>query len=206
MIALLQADGFSAVAVQNPLTSIEDDAAATARILAGLDGPVVLVGHSWGGVAITEAGADAKVASLVYVSAFAPDLGETGGALIAAHPAPPGLSTIATDPAGFVYQTEVGMLENLAPDLPPEEARVLAATQGRLPSAAFGQTVTTVAWRTKPCRYVLTTEDRVVSPELQAMFAARMNAATTRLNASHMSLLSRPDAVARVIEEAAIAC
>src|SRR6202790_3319014 len=125
VIPLLQAKDRRVIAVPLPLTSLEDDLAATNRIIADTEGPIVLVGHSWGGMAVTQAGADPKVMALVYVSAFAPDVGETGSSLIGAHPTPPALSTIVTDSAGFVYQTTDGMLENIAPDLPAEEARVL---------------------------------------------------------------------------------
>ena len=123
VIPLLQAKGLPVIAVQIPLTSVGDDAAATGRIIAATDGPIVLVGHSWGGMAITQTGNDPKIAALVYLSAFAPDVGESGSSLIGAHPAPPALSTAVTDSAGFVYQTVDGMLANVAPDLPAAEAR-----------------------------------------------------------------------------------
>jgi pimeloyl-ACP methyl ester carboxylesterase len=145
VIPLLLAKNMRVIAVQLPLTSFEDDLAATNRIIADTDGPIVLVGHSWGGMAVTQAGNDPKVMALVYVSAFAPDVGETGSSLIGAHPTPPALSTIVTDSAGFVYQTVDGMLKNIAPDLPVEEARALAVTQGRLAGKAFGQAVAVAA-------------------------------------------------------------
>jgi hypothetical protein len=117
-----------------------------------------------------------------YVSAFAPDVGESGSSLIGAHPTPPGLSTIITDTAGFVYQTVDGVLKNIAPDIPEMEARVLAATQGRLAGKAFGQTVTAAAWKMKPSWYIVTADDRVVSTQLQAAVAKRMAAGTTVRN------------------------
>ncbi len=203
VIKILQATGLAVIAVQLPLTTVEDDAAATSRIIADTPGPIVLAGHSWGGIAVTQAGTDPKVAALVYVSAFAPDLGESGSALIGAHPTPPALSTIVTDSAGYVYQTAEGMVKNIAPDIAEADARALAATQGRLAGRAFGQTVTAVAWRTKPSWFIVTSDDRVVSPELQYAQAKRMNANITVLRASHMSLLSHPGEVARVIGEAA---
>jgi pimeloyl-ACP methyl ester carboxylesterase len=202
VIPLLQANGRHVVAAQLPLTSLGDDLAATNRIVSDVEGPVVLVGHSWGGMAITQAGAADNVAALVYLSAFAPDVGESGGSLIGAHPTPPALSTIVTDRAGFVYQTDEGFLNNIAPDMPAEEARVLAATQGRLAGKAFEQTVTVAAWRTKPSWFIVTADDRVVSVELQSASASRMKAKTTVIHASHMSLLSRPGDVAAMIEEA----
>ena len=205
VISLLLAKDWPVIAVQIPLTSVEDDAAATNRIVADTEGPIVLVGHSWGGVAITQAGNDPKVAALVYVSAFAPDVGETGSGLIGAHPTPPALSTIVTDSAGFVYQTTEGMLKNVAPDIAVAEAQVLAVTQGRLAGKAFGQSVAVAAWKAKPSWFIVTIGDRVVSPELQAAEAKRMGARTTELQSSHMSLLSHPREVAAVIEEAAAA-
>ena len=120
------------VAVQLPLTSVEDDLAATNHIIADTEGAIVLVGHSWGGMAITQAGYDPKVVALGYVSAFAPDVGESASSLISAHPTPPALSTVVTDKLGFVYQTVDGMINNIAPDIPVEEARTLAVTQRRL--------------------------------------------------------------------------
>ena len=205
VIVALQAKGFAVVAVQIPLTSVDDDVAATRRIVDDAKGPVVLVGHSWGGVSVTAVGGDPKVAALVYLSAFAPDVGETGSSLIAAHPAPPALSTIVTDVSGFVYQTEAGMVQNLAPDLPAAEAKVLAVTQGRLAGAAFGQTVEAAAWKIKPSWYVITADDRVVSVELQTALAERMKAKITKIHASHMSLISQPGAVVAAIEAAAAA-
>jgi len=203
VISLLQAKDLSVIAVQIPLTSIEEDVVATNRIIADTEGPIILVGHSWGGVAVTQAGVDPKVAALVYVSAFAPDVGESGSSLISAHPTPPALSTMVTDSAGFVYQTIDGVLKNIAPDIPVAEARVLAVTQRRLAGKAFGQTVTAAAWKSKPSWFIVTADDRVVSAELQTAEARRMEARITVLQSSHMSLLSHPGEVAAVIEEAA---
>ncbi len=194
VIPLLLAKNMRIIAVQLPLTSVEDDLAATNRIIADTEGPIVLVGHSWGGMAVTQAGNDPKVMALVYVSAFAPDVGETGSSLIGAHPTPPALSTIVTDSTGFVYQTVDGMLKNIAPDLPVEEARALAVTQGRLTGKAFGQAVAVAAWKTKPCWFIVTTEDRVVSAELQTAEAKRMEAKITLIKSGE---------VAAVIEDAA---
>jgi pimeloyl-ACP methyl ester carboxylesterase len=205
VIPLLIAKNLQVVAVQIPLTSVEDDLAATKRIIADTEGPIVLVGHSWGGMAVTQAGVDPKVAALVFVSAFAPDVGESGSSLIGAHPAPPALSTVVTDKSGYVYQTVEGVLNNLAPDLPALDARSLAVTQGRLAAKAFAETVAVAAWKTKPSWFIVTTEDRVVSVELQEAEAKRMRAKTTLLHSSHMSLLSHPMDVAAVIEEAAMA-
>jgi pimeloyl-ACP methyl ester carboxylesterase len=141
VIPLLPDKNMRVIAVQLPLTSVEDDSAATSRIIADTAGPIVLVGHSWGGMAVTQAGNDPKVAALVYISAFAPDVGESGSSLIGAHPTPPALSTIVTDSAGFVYQTLEGMLTNIAPDVSVDDARTLAVAQGRLAGTAFGQSV-----------------------------------------------------------------
>jgi len=202
VIPKLRAKGLPVIAVQNPLTSLEDDVAATKRAIADAKGPVVLVGHSWGGTVITEAGNDPKVEALVYVSAFANDVGESGNELIAAHPKPPALSTVRQDAAGFVFQTEEGVLKNFAPDLPKEEAESMAVTQGPLAGKTFEQTVTAAAWKTKPSWFVVSSEDRVISPELEAALAKRMNAKTTVLASSHVSLLSHPTEVAKVIEDA----
>jgi pimeloyl-ACP methyl ester carboxylesterase len=141
VIPLLLDKNMRVIAVQLPLTSVEDDSAVTSRIIADTAGPIVLVGHSWGGMAVTQAGNDPKVAALVYISAFAPDVGESGSSLIGAHPTPPALSTIVTDSAGFVYQTLEGMLTNIAPDVSVDDARTLAVAQGRLAGTAFGQSV-----------------------------------------------------------------
>jgi len=195
IIPLLLTKNRRVIAVQLPLTSVQNDLAATNHIIEDTEGPIVLVGHSWGGMAVTQAGNDPKVMALVYVSAFAPDVGETGSTLIGAHPTPPALSKIVTDSAGFVYQTEDGMLKNIAPDLPVEEARTLAVTQRRLAGAAFQQAVAVAAWKTKPCWFIVTTEDRVVSAELQTPEAKRMDAKVNRAtcHCSHIrskSLLS----------------
>ena len=202
VIPMLLAKGVPVVAAQLPLSGVADDLAATVRIMSDIEGDIVLVGHSWGGVAITQAGVDPRVKALVFVSAFAPDVGETGSSLIAEHPAPPALSTIGTDKAGFVYQTMAGMVENLAPDLAPEKARVLAVTQGRLAAEAFGETVVAAAWKAKPSWFVVTSEDRVVSVELQQVLAKRMGATVQEIKASHMSILSHPVEIVAVIEQA----
>ena len=134
---------------------------------------------------------DPKVSALVYVSAFAPEIGDTGSTLIGAHPTPPALSTTTTDKAGFVRQTRDGVLKNMAPDIPITDAEVLAVTQGPLAGKAFGESVTAAAWKTKPSWFIVTADDRVVHPELQAAEARRMDAKTTVLRSSYSRILRR---------------
>jgi pimeloyl-ACP methyl ester carboxylesterase len=203
VIPILLDRGAPVVAVQLPLTGVEDDVVAATRAMADIERPIVLVGHSWGGMAVTGAGDNPMVSALVYVAAFAPDIGESGSSLIGAHPAPPALSTVVTNSAGFVYQTVRGFTDNVAPDLSAEDARVMASTQGPLAAAAFGQTARVAAWKNRPSWYVLSANDRVVSPSLQLALAKRMGAKLTTLQSGHMSLISHPGDVAKIILEAA---
>lgn len=202
VIPLLRAKGVTVMTVHNPLTSLADDVAATHRVLAAIKGPVVLVGHSWGGSVITEAGTDPKVKALVYVAAFANKEGQSGGDLVAAYPKPPALSTVWDDGQGFLRQTEAGILENFAPDIPKEDARTLFVTQGPLAASTFGDKVSVPAWRRTPSWYIVSANDRVISPQLERDVAAEIGAKTTVLNSGHLSLLSHPKEVAAVIEEA----
>jgi pimeloyl-ACP methyl ester carboxylesterase len=203
VIPLLEKAGLNAVAVQNPLTSFEDDVAATKRTIALQDGPVVLVGHSWGGVVITEAGVEAKVAALVYVAAFAPDAGVPVGELGKDFPQPPGLAELRPDAEGYLTMTTKGIFENFAHDLPPDERKLVAATQGATNSTVFGAKVANVAWKTKPSWYVVAGNDRMIQPDLERKFARDINARTTTIASSHVPMLSQPGAVANVIIEAA---
>lgn len=202
VIPRLQAKEIVVLGVQNPLTSLADDVTATKRVIANAKGPVVLVGHSWAGSVITQAGDDPKVKALVYVAAFANSEGQSGGDLVGAYPKPPGLSTVVDDGQGFLRQSEQGVIENMAGDLPKAEARVLAVTQGPLAASTFGDKVTVAAWRTRPSWYVISTDDRAVSPAMQRDLAKKLNAKTTVLASSHMSILSHPAEVAAVIEDA----
>ena len=203
VIPILQAKGYNATAVQIPLTSFADDVAATQRALAMQDGPVILVGHSWAGVVITEAGTNPKVAGLVYVAAFGPDRGEAVGELGKAYPPPPALASPIVDKQGFMSLPADSVVKHFASDLPEREARVLAATQGPIAVAAFGAQVSGVAWKTKPTWYVVSKLDSAIAPDEERFFAKRMNASTTELDASHVPMLSQPQAVAAVILEAA---
>ena len=202
VIARLVAGGLDVVAVQNPTSSLADDVAATRATLAGVAGPVVLVGHSWGGTVITEAGNDPKVAALVYVAAFAPNVGQSTGDQVGAYPAPPGLSGISDDGTGRLRMSVESWIENVAQDLPADEARVLAAIAPPLGAATFGDKVTSAAWRSRPNWYVVSRDDRAIDVALQRALAVRMSARTSELSASHMALLSQPDAVADVIKDA----
>ena len=202
VIPLLQAKGYHVTAVQNPLTSLADDVAATQRAIDMQDGPVVLVGHSWAGVVITEAGVDSKVVGLVYVSAFAPDQGETVGDLGKAYPQPPALAAPIADKQGFLTLGP-DAFEKFGSDLPKSEAYVACATQGPIAASAFGAKVSGVAWKTKPSWYIVSTLDQAIAPDEERFFAKRMKATTTELKASHVSMLSQPKAVAAVIMEAA---
>jgi pimeloyl-ACP methyl ester carboxylesterase len=203
VIAILQANGYNATAVQIPLTSLADDVAATNRALAQQEGPVILVGHSWAGVVITEAGMDPKVAGLVYVAAFAPDQGEAVGELGRAYPPPPALAAPIVDKQGFMSLPTDAVVRRFASDLPASEARVLAATQGPIAVSAFGAHVSAVAWKTKPSWYIVSKLDSAIAPDEERFFAKRMEARTTELRASHVPMLSQPKAVATVVMDAA---
>jgi len=203
VIPILQAKGYNVTAVQNPLTSFADDVAATKRALAQQEGPVILVGHSWAGVVITEAGMDPKVLGLVYVAAFAPDQGEAVGDLGKAYPPPPALAAPIVDKEGFLSLSTEAVVKHFASDLPASEAQVVAATQGPISGSAFGAQVSGVAWKTKPSWYIVSKLDSAIAPDEERFFAKRMKATTTELNASHVSMLSQPKAVAAVIMDAA---
>ena len=203
VITILQAKGYHVTAVHLPLTSFADDVAATRRALALQEGPVILVGHSWAGVVITEVGVDPKVAGLVYVAAFGPDQGEVVGDLGKTYPAPPALAAAIVDQQGFLTLSPDAMVKYFASDLPANEARVLAATQGPIAGSAFGAQVSAVAWKTKPSWYIVSKLDNAIAPDEERFFAKRMKATTTELAASHVAMLSRPGAVAAVIVDAA---
>jgi pimeloyl-ACP methyl ester carboxylesterase len=203
VIPLLEKAGLNAVAVQNPLTSFDEDVAATKRAIALQDGPVILVGHSWGGVVITEVGADPKVAGLVYVAAFAPEVGVPVGELGKDFPPPPGLAEARPDAEGYLTLTRKGVFENFAPDLPAAQKKLIFATQGATNSAVFGAKVANAAWKTKPSWYVVATNDRMIQPDLERKFAKAMKAKTIELPTSHVPMLSRPADVAKLIIEAA---
>ena len=201
--AILQAKGYNVTAVQNPLTSFADDVAATNRALALQTGPVILVGHSWGGAVITEAGMDPKVAGLVYVAALAPDSDEVIGDIAKSYPPQPTFAAPIVDKEGFISLPTETMVKHFAWDLPATEAQVLAATQGPIMGSAFGSRVSNVAWKTKPSWYIVAKKDQAIAPDEERFFARRMNATTTELDTSHVPMLSKPKEVAAVIIDAA---
>ncbi len=199
VIPLLQAKGFHVVAVQNPLTSLADDVAATKRAIALQDGPVLLVGHSYMGVVITEAGNDPKIVGLVYVAALAPSEGESVASVTKPYPPAPLGSEVRPDAEGFLSVTPKGVAEDFAQDLPDKEKQLLTATA----AAVFRATITTAAWRSKPSWCMIANNDRAVSPELEKAEAAAMKATSITVSSSHVPMLSQPKAVADLIEQAA---
>jgi pimeloyl-ACP methyl ester carboxylesterase len=201
---ILTKKGYNVTLVENPLTSLAADVDATKRALAKQDGRTVLVGHSWAGVVITEAGNDPKVSALVYVSAFAPDVGESLASLAKGGPVTEGGSAIHPDAKGNLYIDPKVFPSAVAADLPPKIAEFLAKSQLPLNHTAFEAPVDTAAWRDKPTFYVITTKDKVIAPEAQKMFAARIKAQTTEVAGSHASLVVHAKEVAAVIEEAAL--
>ena len=202
LIPLLQAKGLHVVAVQNPLTSLADDVAATKRAIALQDGPVVLVGHSYGGVVITEAGNDPKVVGLVYVAAWAPGEGESLASLAKQYPPAPLGAELRPDAGGFLSVTPKGIAEDFAQDLSEKEQGLLTATQGPTNGAAFGATITAAAWKTKPSWFVIASQDRAIPPELEKAEATAMKATAITLSSSHVAMLSHPKEVAELIEQA----
>ena len=203
VIGLLEAKGFHVAAVQNPLTSLADDVAATKRIIALQDGPVILVGHSYAGVVITEAGNDPKVVGLVYVAAFAPGEGESINSVSKAYPPAPLGSELRPDAQGFLTATRKGIAEDMAQDLPGREQEILTATQGQTAAAVFGATVTTAAWKSKPSWALIAGNDRAIPPELEKDEAATIKATSIIVPANHLAMLSHPREVAELIEQAA---
>jgi pimeloyl-ACP methyl ester carboxylesterase len=203
VIPLLEKRGLHVVAVQNPLSSLGDDVAATRRAIEKLDGPVILVGHSWGGVVISQAGNDDKVKGLVYVAAFAPDSGQSIADMLKDKPAPAWASVLQKDSGGFVTLPTATVLQDFAQDLPPEEARVVAATQGPWAGSAIADKVTTAAWHNKPSWYIVADQDHMIDPRFEAAMGKQIGAQVTHVNTSHVAMLKQPAAVANVIIAAA---
>lgn len=205
VIPLLQAKGVKVTAIQNPLTSLADDVAAAHRAIETQPGKVVLVGHSWGGTVITEAGSHDKVASLVYVAAFAPDAGRSTAETGEGYPAAPGSKRFVADKEGFLSLPDPAMREDFAQDVPAAQAAVMAATQGPIQAKAFGDKVTNPAWKGKPSWFIVSARDRMIDPGLQRAMAAKIGAKTTELATSHVPQQSRPAEVAKVILDAVAA-
>lgn len=203
VIPLLEAKGLHVVAVQNPLNTLADDVAATKRAITNSPGPVLLVGHSYGGVVITAAGNDAKVSALVYVAAFAPGDGEAVADLGKGFPTPPGMAEEIPDAAGFISLTKKGVDEDFAPDLPAAERKLIWATQGPTAAVVFGTKIEQAAWKTKPSSYVIASNDRMIPPALQRAMAEKIKAKSISIPASHVPMLSHPAEVATFIAQAA---
>ena len=205
VIPLLQAKGLKVVAVQNPLTSLADDVAFANRAIDAQQGPVVLVGHSWGGSVITQAGVNEKVKSLVYVAAFAPSAGQSSLDGVKDFAAPPGLAHPIADAQGFLTLSPETVANDFAQDLSPQQTNLIAATQGAVRGANFTETLTAAAWQSKPSRYIVAEQDRMIQPDAQRAFAKKIKAHVTTLATSHVPMLSKPREVAEVIAAAAFA-
>jgi pimeloyl-ACP methyl ester carboxylesterase len=201
VIARLQAAGLNATAVQNPLTTLPEAVASAERVLARQDGPTVLVGHSFSGMIVTEAGMHPNVSAVVYVAARAPDAGEDYAALAKTFPTPPASAGIVFD-GDEGRLSEEAFLRDFAGDLPEAKAKVLYAVQEPFHKALLTGKTTHAAWRSKPSFYAVSTEDRTINPDLERFMAKRMGAKTIEVKASHLSLISQPDAITRLILEA----
>ncbi|MFF3398767.1 alpha/beta fold hydrolase [Streptomyces sp. NPDC002659] len=200
---LLTRDGFNVSVVQNPTHSLEGDVAVTQQVLGAQDGPAVLVGHSYGGAVITEAGMHEGVAALVYIAAFAPDKDESVGTLIA-NPAPDApVPPILPPQDGFLFLDRAKFAASFAGDVPPEEAQFMADSQVPWGVGALGGTVTEAAWRAKPSWYLVATDDRMIPPPAQRAMAERAGATVSETAASHAVYVSQPEAVAELIKQAA---
>lgn len=204
VIPLLHDGGHDVLAVQNPLTSLADDVERTSRLAAAQDGPVLLVGHSYGGSVISGAGHAPNVVGLVYVAAFAPDEGESLGSIFARRDPPPAAAIIRPDADGFLWLAHDAFHDNFCQDLGAEEAFVLAVTQKPIHGRCFEDPAGPPAWRSLPSWYQVSTGDRAIPPATERELAQRMDPRRTiELDASHASLLSQPQAIAALVDEAA---
>jgi pimeloyl-ACP methyl ester carboxylesterase len=203
VVPLLQAQGLNVTVVQNPLSSLADDVAATKRALAVQNGPVLLVGHSWGGAVISEAGVDPKVVGLVFVAAGAPNAGQSFADLLAGHPTSPGLATVKADASGFLTLPRIAIAEDFAQDLPRSETDVMAATQGPIAGSCFSTKLHHAAWKTKSSWYIVARNDRMIDPAIERGLAQKIHATTIEVSSSHVPMLSQPERVAKVIIDAA---
>ena len=204
VIQILQEKGYQAIAVQNPLSSLKDDVAAVERAISEVKGKVVLVGHSWGGAVITEAGNNEKVKALVYVAAYAPGEGQSIDSIsreaYAERKVPnvPGFSDpVITD--GYIRLKEETIIKYFAQDLPLQEAKNLAAVQGRFHVSTLTANISHPAWKNKPSSFIVADNDLIISPQLEAEMAKKINATTYHIPGSHVVMLSKPTEVAEVI-------
>jgi pimeloyl-ACP methyl ester carboxylesterase len=199
----LKKDGFNVSIVQNPTNSLADDVQVTRRVIAAQNGPVVLVGHSYGGVVITEAGTDPRVEALVYIAAFAPDTGESVLSLIKDPPPDAPVPPILPPQDGFLLLDKARFAASFAGDLDPAKAAFMADAQVPGGVEALASAVTTPAWRSKPTWYLVATDDRMIPPPAQRFMAERAGATVVEVAASHSVYMSQPAAVASLIEQAA---
>jgi pimeloyl-ACP methyl ester carboxylesterase len=197
---ILEHDGYSVLVVQEPLTGLGADVAAT-RLVLDRAGPCVLVGHSWGGMIITEAGAHANVRSLVYVNAFQPQIGETAGGLQAKTP--PASNNVVSVGGGFVQEKPETFQADFAPDVPKALAHFMAISQAPITADSFSDKTTVAAWSEKPSYAVVSRQDRMINPELERFMADRAKSHTIELSSSHVVFLSHPKEIAALIESAA---
>ncbi len=204
VIERLQADGYHVTAPQFPLTSLADDVGRLRHVLALQDGPTVIAGHSYGGHVMTALGADApNVVGLVYIAAFGIDEGESLGALLSQGPPTPALAHQFIDSQAFVWLTEDDFVNHFAGDLDPVEAKVLYAVQQPLAASAFDAVMTVPAWSFLPSWYLVSQDDQALPPDVQRMFASRMNATTIEVPSGHLAMVSHPTEVGRLTETAA---
>jgi pimeloyl-ACP methyl ester carboxylesterase len=205
VIPILERDGYTVIAVQNPLKSLPDDVATTKRVIDAQKGSVVVVGHSYGGSVITDAAAgNPNVKALVYVAAFAPDAGETANRVGAKFAPPPLNSALVPDAAGFLYIDREKFHDVFCKDVPEAEARIMAATQKPVNRSVFDAVTVAAAWKAVPSWYIVCSDDQAINPELERFYAKRIGATTTEIKSSHVPFLSHPKEVARVIEDAAM--
>jgi len=200
---ILKKDGYNVSVVQNPTISLEDDVRVTKRILAAQDGPAILVGHSYGGAVITEAGTDPKVAGLVYITAFAPDKGESVATLIKNPPPGAPVPPILPPEDGFLFLDKAKFPASFAGDVDPEKAAFMAESQVPWGVEALSGAISEPAWRTKPSWYLVVTDDKMIPPDAQRAMSKRAGSKVVEVKGSHAVYVSQPEAVAALIEQAA---